>query len=225
MKAFWTILLLLFPLLTSAQQRISFDANTRLNTINFTARYMKVIKKPFFLTGGICFGLYGNGTNSYDSLDVVNSRNYSPYSKLDLTRVDTSGVYELVKYSGNTRGIGIDLGIGAYHEFSVVHGIRFNLNHRFMFVTHIVSAYYKDWTAGNILIWRIEQAHVAGAIIPELYHTIRIGGRSTFYYGIKSPYYYSMDKANYNPKTTNDILFGFEPELAFGLTYQVGNCD
>jgi len=62
-------------------------------------------------------------------------------------------------------------------------------------------------------------------VSPELYHTIRIGGRSTFYYGVRLPYYFSLHIDNFDPQVDKDLFYGLEPELAVGVTWQIGKCD
>lgn len=224
---FRLLIILLLPAALFGQQRISFDANTRLNDFNFTVRYMKVVRKPFLLSAGICFGHYGVSSINYDSLDAVYDRNYTPYSAMNHTYIDTNGTNYLMNYNSKVTGIGIDLGVGYYHEFSVIHGIRFNLNARLLFASNLISSYYSDLkkVAANISGTRHVYHHFSEAIMPEIYHTIRIGGRSTFYYGLKIPYYFSFDKNQYHPRVNDDSLYAFEIDLAIGLTFQVGQCE
>jgi hypothetical protein len=125
----------------------------------------------------------------------------------------------------NSKGIGISLGLGVFKEFSVNHGIRFNLNSKFYVVNSRIHTGYFNSENSFFSYLIYHQNYFVGSISPEVYHTIRLSGRSTLYYGIKLPYYFSLDKGKFRPTNSNELLAGFEADLSVGLTYVIGKCD
>ena len=222
--------LLVFLLLavdTYSQKRIGFDLSTKGNNIILTYQFNQVITNNLIYS----VGLFGGGFG-YSGVDLnrtqFNSgrRLQTPFQQINEPITDTSGnMYELFDYGTKGSGFGLQLGIGYFHEFSPVHGIRFNLNNRFAWMTSKLSvAYNNDGVKQNINKFE-RVSHLSGALSPEIYHTMRFSGRLTFYYGIKLPYFYSLDRSQFNPVNKKDLFFEWEPEISAGLTYVVGRCD
>jgi len=107
----------------------------------------------------------------------------------------------------------------------VVHGLRFNAHFKIGFMkSNILAGYWNDSiTVGALRSYSIR--HLTTAISPEIYHTIRIAGRTTLYYGMKVPYYFPINKKKFNPKYSIDMFNDWEPEISIGLTFVIGKCD
>jgi len=220
------VLLISFAFTTFSQQRIGFELGTRMTNLNFTFHYQKVFKTHFIWSGGVFGGTYGQSFIDNDtSLIYTGARVHSPYSNVNADYSDTTGTYHLISYDANSRAIGIQLGLGYFHEFGVVHGIRFNANFKVGYASVETGSFYRSLSNyTTIRRWQWNN-HMIAAFSPELYHTIRIGGRTTFYYGIRLPYFFSIDRLNFDPKLDKDVFYNLEPDLCIGLTYQVGKCD
>jgi len=210
-----------------AQQRIGIDLNTRGLNLNTSIHYQKVFKHNFLYSIGIFGGNFGeSGINLTKEQFDAGQRVYSPFDKLNQPFIDTiNNSYTLMDYGTKGKGYGLQLGIGYFYEFSIIHGIRFNLNNRIAYMKNTQSTLYYSFTVNNGHTQIDHTNHFVGAISPEIYHTIRLSGKTTFYYGFKFPYFYSIDKGKFNPKYTKDLFNAWEPELSIGLTYVVGKCD
>ncbi len=222
-------LLVVFLLAVNAygQKRIGFDLSTKGNNIILTAQFNQVITNNLIYSVGLFGGGFGySGVDLNRTQFNTGRRLKTPFDRINEPITDSSGnVYELFDYGTKGSGFGLQLGIGYFHEFSIVHGIRFNLNNRFGWMTSRLSvAHYNDALKQNINKF-VRVSHLSGALSPEIYHTMRVGGRLTFYYGIKLPYFCSLDRNQFDPVNTKDLFYGWEPEVSAGFTYVVGKCD
>lgn len=212
-----------------AQQRIGIDVSSRLTDITLSTNYQKVVKKNFLISGGLTFGSLGRKFIDFDNDTTLLKNGFiiqSPYSNVSTSFRGTDGnYYQLTRYNMNSKGIGISLGLGVFKEFSVNHGIRFNLNSKFYVVNSRIHTGYFNSENSFFSYLIYHQNYFVGSISPEVYHTIRLSGRSTLYYGIKLPYYFSLDKGKFRPTNSNELLAGFEADLSVGLTYVIGKCD
>ena len=212
-----------------AQQRIGIDVSSRLTDITLSTNYQKVVKKNFLISGGLTFGAMGRKFIDFDNDTTLLKNGFiiqSPYANVSTSfRGRDGNYYQLTRYNMNSKGIGISLGLGVFKEFSVNHGIRFNLNSKFYVVNSRVHTGYFNSENSYFSYLIYHQNYFVGSISPEVYHTIRLSGRSTLYYGIKLPYYFSLDKGNFRPTNSNELLAGFEADLSVGLTYVIGKCD
>lgn len=206
-----------------SQQRFGFDLSTRMKDVNASITYHRVTYKNLILSGGFHFGNYGKNFIDRYLAEVPFETLESPYAGRPSTIVESNETYKLHYYANKNYTLGLSVGIGAFKEFGIKHGVRFNLNTKFLFVFGEYKLEYGR--GGQESQWRggIQQ-HFVVAISPELVHTIRLSGRITFYYGVKSPYYYSLDKGKFNPKYRKDLFNGFEPELTIGITRVFGKC-
>ena len=212
-----------------AQQRIGIDVSSRLTDITLSTNYQKVVKKNFLISGGLTFGAMGRKFIDFDNDTTLLKNGFiiqSPYATVSTSFRDTDGNnFQLMRYNMNAKGIGISLGVGVFKEFSVNHGIRFNLNSKFYLVNSRIHTGYFNSENSYFSYSIYHQNYFVGSLNPELYHTIRLSGRSTLYYGIKLPYYFSLDKGKFRPTNSNELLAGFEADLSVGLTYVIGKCD
>lgn len=225
MKLLFTILLILLSTVVTGQQRIGADINTRLNTLNFTVHYQKVIKGPFLFSAGIGGGYYGHGENWGSKAQIKNGFGFgNAYSDLDNAFADSSSY---LLRATKTRGSGITafVGLGVYKEFANYHGIRVNINTRFSMVNSKVRGSYRDFNTERAIFVTKNIIHPVGAVSLELYHTMRLTGRTTFYWGFKMPYYFSLDNAKFNPKVDSEVFHKLLPDLSIGFTRAIGRCD
>ena len=217
-----SLLFVFLHLVSFSQQRIGIDLSFRGTGLNANFTFQKVVFKNFLISGGFTIGNYGkNFINNYvtNNIGQLESGFVGRPNYLN----DTTGILELQSYTSTNKAVGISIGIGAFKEFSVKHGIRFNLNTKFFYSTGNVNFSYGTSINGIHLTQKSNK--FVASLSPELVHTIRLTGRMTFCYGVKVPYYFSLDKGKYNPKYRKDIFKGFEPELTIGLTRVIGKCD
>lgn len=224
---FFLLLFLIFSFSSLAQKRIGIDVATKnITNLSFTAHFQKVVKKNYLISYGLFFGNYGKSYSDNDiNLIYNNFKIQSPFSTLNEPVTDTSGIYQLLNYNITGKGYGVQFGAGYFHEFNVIHGIRANINMRFGFMGEEIFASYFQVTDSTYKNIRTTRGFLSGAVCPEIYHTIRRTGRITFYYGIKLPYYFTLNRNLFNPQNSNEILFGLEPEFCIGLTRIIGKCD
>lgn len=227
MKIVSTAFILIAFQVSYAQQRIGVDFNSRLINGNLTVQFHKVIRGPFLFTTGICGGSYGPGGSFSDSAQVVNGFHHNSYPNFPEQFSNSDGDFMLRGIGTKGTGVGAFVGLGVFKEFAKLHGFRFNVNHYFLWARSRAHASYRDYTdeiwgrtGRNQNIW-----HPVGAVSLELYHTYRINGRYTFYWGGKLPYFYSMDKARFHPKVQGEIFYKFLPDISIGITRAVGKCD
>lgn len=227
MKLLTLTLLLIFVKPAVAQQRIGVDFNTRMINGYFTVQYHKVFRWPFIYSVGVCGGSYGLSEHFSDSAQVVNGFHHNSYPTLPEHLSNSDGDFHLLGVRTRGAGMGTFIGIGIFKEFAKLHGFRFNINHYFLWSRTKVRGTYRDynhedwgWASQHRTLW-----HPVGAVSLELYHTIRINGRYTFYWGGKFPYFYSMDKAKYNPRIQGELFYKFLPDISIGFTRAVGKCD
>jgi len=227
---FLTILaIILLDFSALSQQRIGIDVSSRLTDLTITTNYQKVFNKNFLISAGLTFGSMGRKFLDFENDTILLKNGYniqSPYATVSTSIRDKDGNnFQLMRYNMNAKGIGVSLGVGVFKEFSVNHGIRFNLNSKFYAVNSRIHTGYFNVQNSYFTYAFYHQNYFVGSISPELFHTIRLGGRTTFYYGIKVPYYFSIDKGRFRPTNSNDLLAGFEADISVGLTYVIGKCD
>lgn len=213
----------------NGQKRIGFDLNTRLTDFQLTIHYQEVIKGGFIYSAGLFGGVMGSKLETYvfhDPNDVRNGlRVHSPFPSANQTISDTSGNYNLYNYSFGGSGIGLSGGLGYFVEFGHSQGIRINVNGRIGFAKSNFTGGYVSNTNTQKLYVRKEFQHIIAGVSIELYHTIRLSGRWTFYYGIKAPYYFNIDKGHFNSRNSEDLFSGLEPDFSIGFTRVIGKCD
>ncbi|MDX2361073.1 MAG: hypothetical protein QNK23_09720 [Crocinitomicaceae bacterium] len=224
------IICLLLGHLSFGQKRIGFDFNTRLSDIQLTAHYQEVIKNGFIYSVGIFGGVIGSKMEVYvyhDPDDVRNGlRVHSPFPFANQAIIDTSGAYNLYNYSFQSSGIGISGGLGYFIEFGESsQGLRINVNGRIGYAKSKFTGAYASQDNDRTLLQRNTFHHMFVGVGLEMYHTVRISGRWTFYYGFKAPYYFNIDKGRFNSRNWEDTFSGIEPDFSIGFTRVIGKCD
>ncbi len=220
-----TLIFLLSWTYVTAQKRIGVDVSTRLDNLTLTVHYQEVLKNRWLYSLGLYYGTNGRVFVLHDPVQLSSTSTIkSPYTNANRMVVDSVNSYTLLDYRSSAKSMGIQFGIGYFYEFGVEHGIRVNLNSK---IGYAETELYGIYTAMNSteVVQTHMNYHVIGALSLEVFHTIRISGRTTFNYGVKIPYFYTVDKARFNPTRHKDLLYGFEPELSIGLTRVIGKCD
>ena len=114
------------------QQRIGFDLATKGTTLSATLTYNKVVKQNLLLSAGIFIGNFGTGYMDLNMSQFKSGqRVYTPIHDFNANHVDTAGLsHTLFDYASKGSGCGLQIGLGYFHEFGPIHGLRFNLNNR-----------------------------------------------------------------------------------------------
>jgi hypothetical protein len=220
------IFIILTPSLLLAQQRIGADINTHLQNFNYSLHYQKVMKGPLLFSVGFFGGKYDMGSNMNDTTLVYGGYNLGiAYPQLTKSITNPEGTFLLGSTASIGHGLGITVGIGLFKEFKSYHGIRFNLNQRIGWMrSDVRSSYYRPFTYRRLYtyqnIW-----HGTAATTLELYHTYHFSGRHTFYWGVKAPYHYTLDKGRFKPQKSTEVFHQFTMDLSLGMTYAIGKCD
>jgi hypothetical protein len=228
MKHFFLILLIcLFSTETFGQNRIGFDISARQLSPNFTLNLHHVFKSKFLLSVGVFAG--GNGVK-YIERDTNFLKNggilQSPYDNVNQPYFDTTGNrYNLVAYETQGSSAGISLGLGVFHAINEKHSIRGHIFAKFSQAYSNVKSFYYSQDINTFYREYRWKYHFIGSVSLEAFHSIRISTRGAFYYGVKVPFYFSLQKSAFNPKSMNDLFFGFQPELSVGMTFAIGKCD
>lgn len=223
MKILILLCVLFLNSFANAQQRIGIDLSSRMTDMNISISYHKVVMKNYLISGGVHFGNFGKSFMDRYSAKVPFESLESPFTGRPNSIIASNETYKLHQYRITNNALGMSFGVGVFKEFSLKHGVRFNLNSKFLFVTGSYKLEYGR--GGEESIWEGgAQNNFVGAISPEIVHTIRLSGRITFYYGIKAPYFYSLDKGKFHPLYSKDRFNGFEPELSIGITRVFGKC-
>lgn len=208
------------------QKRIGVDASTQLNNLNFTFHYQQVIKRNWLFGAGFFAGGNGDAMVLNDTMGLYNNTIRSPYSNVNQPYIDSNNVsYSILEYQARGKSIGLQAGFGYFHEFGVKHGIRANLYAKLGYASSKIYGYYRSTETFTEAFRRLYASHWVGAVSLELVHTIRFSKRYTFYYGAKVPFYFSIDKATFDPQSFQDLYAGVEPELTLGITRIIGQCD
>jgi hypothetical protein len=209
-----------------SQNRIGLDVSTRFQGANFTFNYHHLIKRNYLLSFGAYYGSNGN-TSVIDSPQFLEAgnRKYSPYAAVNADFIDNSGTRHLLSYKTSGVSYGLALGLGAFYQFNLDNSIRANLFTKVgRAETRVKGKYYSIENVN-----RIENehtvAHFVAAFSAEAFHVVQLNPKLAFYYGVKVPFYFSVDKSVFNPRTLNDLYYGFEPEFSAGLTFAFGDCD
>ncbi len=208
-----------------AQKRIDFNVSSRFLNLNLTSNLHYAFKNHFMLSAGIYSGGAGSTMVLHDTNLLYSSGGIqSPYPGIEWSISDTTTSYELLDYSVKGKFVGIQTGIGYFWEFGGIHGFRINALFKAAFTLNEVGVYYRSKETHRETLRHYDIQHFAGGVTLNLFHTIRITGKTTLFYGIKTPYYFTLDRARFNPRNRKDLFYGFEPELSIGFTRLIGVC-
>lgn len=219
--------LTLFLIISSigfSQQRIGLDLSYRQTSLNASISYHKVFSQNWLVSGAINLGRKGRYLADYRDFQLDKNSFHSPWRKVNQPILHENSQYELKQYSVKNKAISFQVGLGYFYNFGVKHGIR---GHFFMHIGQAfneVSGTYdaSDQTYDKKKLTKTN--HLISAVSTEIYHTIQIWRKFTLYYGLKTPYYFTIDKSQFDPKRKSDNFYGFEPELTLGITYLIGDC-
>lgn len=221
-----TLLVILFIFCNQSiysQQRLGIDLGLKFFGINANAYYQRVLFKHFLFSSGLILGNYGKNYVSYHRVGVEWNTLKSPFTARSNELPDTTGVLHLRSYSTKHNAIGVTFGLGYFKEISMTHGVRLYLNSKFIYSFGRETMVFGNGINGTKTN-HSSKIYVA-CISPEIVHTIRLSSKTTFLYGIKIPYYFSLDKGKFNPQYNQDTFYKIEPELTIGLTRIIGKCD
>jgi len=207
---------LFFSAFSFSQQRVSAEVSSRLEDLSLGLQFQKVVKPHLLLGAGLLVNgrYWGGGVNDIDQTEF-------PFSDIERKIVVDGVEYAIYGYSSSSgKAFSGVLMTGYFHEFSMLHGLRLNLNFRCGLVQNEVFMLYKEVGNTDFLpkintIW-----HSYQAISPEIYHTIRWTEKLTIYYGLRLPVFLNFGK-DYHPKFKEDIYKRSLPEVAIGLSFSL----
>ncbi len=199
-----------------SQQRMSAELSSRFEDLSLGLQFQKVVKPNVLLGAGFLVNgrYFGGGVNDIDARDF-------PFSEIERKKVVNGVEYEIYGYSSSSsKAFSAVLMSGYFHEFSIIHGLRLNLNFRCGLIQNEVFMLYKEVGNTGFLpktntIW-----HSYQAVSPEVYHTIRWTERWTIYYGVRLPVFLNFGK-DYHPKFKEDIYKRSVLEVALGLSFSL----
>ena len=228
MKLLLSLSLFLLSFQDYAQQRIGIELySPMLNGGGLEFNFAKVVKRRILLNTGFHFGSY-NGDVVFNDTNLIHNGHqiHSAYEQANGSVIDTAGnKYHLLDYSHlNQRAIGTHIGIGTFLEFGVIHGLRINGTFRVGFSQNSLLGYYRSPETYSETVQGHRVNHWFANASLDLSHLIRLTGRTTLYWGLKLPYFFSID-SKFKPRNPKDRIYGFEPQLALGFTRVIGKCD
>ncbi|WP_294670003.1 hypothetical protein [uncultured Fluviicola sp.] len=208
-----------FSFLGFSQQRVGLELFSHLDDLSLGAHFQKVVKTKFILGGGFVWinRRLGEAFSEEQSSSLSTAIRSVPVS------FDRNGEKYVVQgYRTKSKAFMLTLNTGFFHEFGTVHGIRVNLNGRIGVAENKGTYHYSGQINDTIVPVKYTRNHLVTAVSPEIYHTLRQRQKLTFYYGLRFPVYFSLDKRYFDPVYRKDGFYGFEPEIAIGITYFVG---
>lgn len=211
------LLLLSFP--AFSQQRVGLELFSHLDDLSLGTHFQKVVKTKFILGGGFVWinRRLGEAFSEEQSSSLSTAIRNIPAS------FDRNGEKYVVQgYRTKSKAFMLTLNTGFFHEFGTVHGIRVNVNGRIGVAENTGTYLYSGQVNDTIIPVKYTRNHLVTAVSPEIYHTLRQRQKLTFYYGLRFPVYFSLDKRHFDPVFRKDGFYGFEPEIAIGITYFVG---
>jgi hypothetical protein len=217
------LLFITIPSIGFSQQRLGLDVSYRQIGLNATLSYHKVFAENWLLSGTLSYGQKGRYIADYRDFDNKKLDFHSPWEAVNKPILSEGSEYHLKRYSVKNKALSVQIGLGYFYNFGVKHGLR----------GHLFIQYGQAFNQKNGTYEAIDQTynkyeltktnHSIAAISPEIYHTIQIWRKFTFYYGLKAPYYFAIDKSQYDPKRNVESFYGFEPEFTLGITFLIGD--
>ena len=199
-----------------AQTRWGFETYSSLIQLSHTLHIQKIVAPHFLFGAGV--GFVGKHSGS-DYNDKNNSSSFQSHpSNVQFDSIQGFHSSEIVR----TRGVQAQLMSWYFFESDKrIHGFRINFNTRFG-IQHYQSKVVYEKTNGEF-----EQQKESGNFKTltfsfELYHTIRLTERNTFYYGTRAPFHVFLGKS-YRPTEKSEVYNRFIPEIAIGFTREIRN--
>jgi hypothetical protein len=227
MRYYIVFLTFVLTFISTAQNRASFDISYRFNALNLTLGYHKVFASNWLVSGTVNYGRKG----IFFSRDLIPKNTSSEKQHItsswssvrEVVETD-AGVHYLREFITDNRALSAQIGLGYFNNISFTHGFRMHLFANYGYAMTYIKGYYTP--IGNKYPRRDYQVqHGVAALSIEAYHTIRLYQKYTFYYGLKAPYYFLLNKDKYNPTYKQYHFYRFMPELSLGVTYLIGNCE
>lgn len=213
------ILFLLFSNFCFSQQRIGLELFSHLDHLSLGTHYQKVIYSKFLVGTGLVWMKNRRGEAFQDkSPNGIHTAITETPESFDRNNEK----YVVQGYRTVSKALMITLNTGFFHEFGSLHGIRANLNGRIGVAQNSGTYTYLGMINDTVIPVHHQKNHLVATISPEIYHTLRQKSKLTFYYGLRFPVYFSLDKKNFNPVFRKDGFYGLEMEVAVGITYFLG---
>lgn len=221
------LLLYLFLFTTSwcfSQQRVGLDISYRQVGLNTSLSYHKVFAGNWLLSASLTYGQKGRYIIDYRDDNQDKTDFFSPWGEVNQPILKGNSKYHIKRYSVKNKAVTVQVGLGYFHNFDVKHGIRGHLFMQYGQTFNTVTGTYDASDQAYDILKRTTTKHSIAAVSAEVYHTIQVWQKFTFYYGLKAPYYFKVDKTRFNPVRKLDNFFGLEPEISLGVTYLIGDC-
>lgn len=203
-----------------SQQRIGLELFSHFDDLSIGTHYQKVVYSKFIVGTGLIWINSRRGQNFQDESEK--NAIYTAVRNIPVS-FDRNGEKYLVRsYRTVSKALMLTINTGFFHEFGPVHGIRANLNARIGVANNRGTYTYVGMINDTVIPVRQIKNHLVTAVSPEIYHTLRQRQKLTFYYGLRFPVYFSLDKRNFNPISGTEGFYGLEMELVIGITYFVG---
>jgi len=205
---------ILFVFANSAfsQYRWGNEVSSQFESISFTTHFQKVFGNHFLLGFGL--GNIGKQSGSdYNDFDSKSSFKTTPNEIL------ING--EKAFHSGENskmRGAQFQIMTGYFLETkNKKHGLRINANLKlgWLFSTNVVF-YKTNDTVPAVSNYRYTNFFKPAASF-DVFHTIRITEKNTFYYGLKNSVY--LPTTAYRPTERNESFHWYIPELCIGISH------
>ena len=213
------IVLISFSFSGFSQQRVGLELFSHLDDLSVGTHFQKVIRSKFIIGGGLIWINRRVGEAfEYESGKILHTamRNVPP-------SFERNNETYIVQTSRTTsKALMLTLNTGFFHEFGPLHGIRVNLNGRIGIAGSKGTYSYYGQINDTVIPVRYSKNHLVTGVVPEIYHTLRQRKKLTFYYGLRFPFYFSLDKRNFEPMHRKEGFYGLEMEVAIGITYFVG---
>lgn len=218
-----TLAFLVLVNISFAQQRLSLDVSYRKMTVNSTVGYHKVFSNNWLISGAITYGGKGRYSIDYRDYPSTSATVTVPYSDVNQSLSLDGESYQMKRYDVKPIAVTAQIGLGYFYNFDVKHGVRSHINAVYGIANNQITAYYTS-DQDMLINQRNQVVNFISAVSTELYHTIHLWKKSTFFYGLKVPYYFPIDKKRFNPVRIEEGTYGLEPEITLGITLLIGKC-
>lgn len=213
------VFLVLFVTPCFSQQRIGLELFSHLDDLSLGTHYQKVVYSKFIVGAGLIWINKRRGEAAQEqAATIIHTaiRNVPEFFERGGEKYLVQGYYTISK------SLMLTLNTGFFHEFDAVHGVRVNLNVRMGIAQSRGFYSYRGMVNDTIIPVKYVQNHLVTAVCPEMYHTLRQRSRLTFYYGLRFPVYFSLNKRNFDPVFRKDGFYRLEMEGVIGATYFIG---
>lgn len=202
-----------------SQQRVGLELFSHLDDLSIGTHFQKVVKSKFILGGGLIWISNRRGEAfEYEPGKSLHTANRS----VPASFVRNNETYVVQTSRTTSKALMLTLNTGFFQEFGALHGIRVNLNARIGVAVSKGTYSYYGQINDTVIPVRYSKNYLFAGVVPEIYHTLRQRQKLTFYYGLRFPFYFSLDKRTFDPIHRKEGFYGLEMEVAIGITYFVG---